>query len=398
MGQHQTNEFSNNDDKSLTFNINRDYMSTSSEELGINAGSKIKNYGSNNGSSSSHYQYIYAGNVRELREYIPSRSPKLGTSPILAKKSSFNSPTLQESSSEIWKRSHLCKLCEHMSPIVFCIEHWINAEMDTVTGLCIRYNIDDKSQLTSLNDLSIDDESLGHVLSVFIPIHENNILSIQSVEQSLSPKMEKKRKKKKNHSPENEHDLLNSPPSSPHPKNSSRTEPKAKFEMSVSIFEDKSISLTTTHLLLKDFFFHSKNMKLNSSCSEGTELHSCIDFKAIDYNHISVISRVTSVKALAALASGHNICISKEVFSLVCEKSDSTRLDNLFLIQYKDPKEIGDVISHNPERIGVMNSAKLENNMLKHLLSRQMAILIVLSPDTKEDFIEIIREYVEIKE
>ncbi|KAF0975971.1 hypothetical protein FDP41_005298 [Naegleria fowleri] len=392
MGQNQTNEFSH--DKSPTFNITRDYMSASSEELGINAATKIKNYGSNNnGSSSSHYQYIYAGNVRELREYVPSRSPKLGSSPIMAK----SSPTLQETSSEIWKRSHLCKLCEHMSPIVFCIEHWINAEIDTLTGLCIRYNIDDKSELTSLNDLSIDVENLDHVSSVFIPIHENNVQSIQS----LSPKMGKKRNKKKTHSTEDEDP--NSSPSSPHPNSSSSAEPKAKsIELSISIFEDKHLSLTVTHMLLKDFFFHSNNMKLNMngnlSCSERAEIHSCIDFKAIDYKHISVISRVTSVKALAALASGHNICISKEVFNLVCGKSDSTRLENLFLIQFKDPKEIGDVTSHNPERIGVMNSAKLENNMLKHLLSRQMAILIVISPDIKEDFIEIIREYVDIKE
>ncbi|EFC37786.1 predicted protein [Naegleria gruberi] len=382
MGQNQGSEaYEDGSSSSTGFTFNRDYLD---EERGASKGiaiNKHNNYGSESGSLTNDTPirtYHYTGSTREMREYLPSKVVTPG-SPVKKERISSN---LHETSSEVWKKSYLYKLCEQLSPsLVVCIEHWVKEDSDTLTGLCIRYNIDEKVELATINSTGVDDESLSHAPSMFIPVHEYNIQILKSMSKSSqnSPTTSTPKKKSKKPSEEFVNNFMS---------------PELLASM---IFSDGHASFSATHLYLHDYYFtsHQPDLTAIKHCAENCQFYRTIDFK-----HISLVTKISSVKSIASLASGNNVCISKEVFNFVSSPhKHESQFDNLFMVHFKEPKEIENtMISENPERIGVMKSTKLEGNLLRHTLSRQMPILFLINSEKVSEFLETLQDYVAVND
>jgi len=373
MGQGQTTQ--SEGEESSGFAINRDYLSTPSESRSIIPNNKKQNdYGS----------YTPPNNES------PIYQSSYGSSSSLQRTNSLNSPSSSTSSSIAWRKTPLCKVCEQVSSssLNFFVEHWVNPDSDSLTGLCIRYNIDDKSELGSLNNLP-DAESLFHMHTLFIPIYESNIETIQIMSKNVlspTPLSRKNYDSKAEKRKRNQHEVT--------------PEIGDSLDLSSLVFHDDicGVSVSSTHLYLHNFFFVSplpKNKQATkpSSPSQSSSLlsESTINYKVIDFKQVALVTQINTVKALASVASGGNICISRDVFDLVCNRNES-QFSNMFMIQFKDPNKINEEMPAQTERIGIMKNTKLENNLLKHALARQIPVLFLVDEDLKSDFISAVQD------
>lgn len=63
----------------------------------------------------------------------------------------------------------------------YFIEHIVNAHIDTVSSLCLKYGLLNKDALFEVNDsITTDDESLFHIHTVYIPVDQNNCTNVKA--------------------------------------------------------------------------------------------------------------------------------------------------------------------------------------------------------------------------